>query len=57
MNDQSQCPICDAAIAMPAGTVPAEIIPCPECGSDLEVLACAPFALAPAPSVEEDWGQ
>jgi alpha-aminoadipate carrier protein LysW len=34
-----------------------EIIQCPDCGLDLEVLGIDPPALAPAPEEEEDWGE
>ena len=37
-------------------TAPATI-PCPECGSELEVKQVNPFVLAEAPKEEEDWGE
>ena len=51
------CPICDAPVALAADTAVAELIPCPECGCDLEVLGVDPPLLAEAPCEEEDWGQ
>ena len=30
---------------------------CPDCGSDLEVVALDPPAVAEAPAEEEDWGE
>jgi alpha-aminoadipate carrier protein LysW len=34
-----------------------EIVQCPECSSELEVVSLAPPALALAPEIEEDWGE
>lgn len=34
-----------------------EIVECPECGVELEVVSVQPVALAPAPEEEEDWGE
>ncbi len=54
---QSNCPVCDGMVALAAGTSEAELIRCPECGSDLEVQSLDPPALAEAPAEEEDWGE
>jgi len=42
---------------MPAGVVAHELITCPDCGTELEVLSLTPFTLDLAPEVEEDWGE
>jgi len=34
-----------------------EILDCPDCGLELEVRSVTPLVLAPAPEVEEDWGE
>lgn len=34
-----------------------EIVSCPECGADLEVLSVDPLQLGLAPAEEEDWGE
>jgi len=34
-----------------------EIIECPDCRSELEVVELDPVRLALAPEVEEDWGE
>jgi alpha-aminoadipate carrier protein LysW len=34
-----------------------EIVVCPECGVELEVISVDPPELAVAPEVEEDWGE
>ncbi len=58
MNEPTaRCPVCDGAIALPPGTVAAEILSCPDCGCDLEVKSTDPPRLAEAPQAEEDWGE
>ncbi len=34
-----------------------DIIPCPDCGAELQVISVEPPELALAPEVDEDWGQ
>ena len=51
------CVVCDAEIEIPEGTEQGEIIECPECGSELEVISVEPIELAQAPEEEEDWGE
>lgn len=51
-----ECTECAAAIdATPALT--GEIIDCPDCGVELEVVSLDPLRLEVAPEVEEDWGE
>jgi alpha-aminoadipate carrier protein LysW len=38
-------------------TIEGELILCPECGTDLEVVSLDPPKLDPAPAEEEDWGE
>jgi alpha-aminoadipate/glutamate carrier protein LysW len=51
------CPECEADIALPAGVMANELIACPDCGAELEVLSLDPVEVALAPDVEEDWGE
>lgn len=51
------CPECEATLALNTDLIEGEIVPCPDCGADLEVLSVAPLELALAPEVEEDWGE
>lgn len=51
------CIECEANIDIPEDTEEGEIIECPECGSELEVISIDPVELAPAPEEEEDWGE
>jgi len=53
----TKCPECDAAITIEAGTLVNEILPCEECGAELEVTGLDPVQLALAPEIEEDWGE
>ena len=51
------CPDCEAAVELDAYDVDkGEIISCPECGVDLEVIGLSPLELALAPQDEEEWG-
>jgi alpha-aminoadipate carrier protein LysW len=34
-----------------------EIVQCPDCGADLEIISLEPVALVLAPEEEEDWGE
>lgn len=51
------CPECAADVTLPADTMQSEIVACPDCGAELEVVSLDPLALALAPEVEEDWGE
>ncbi len=51
------CPECSADVSLPADTMESEIIACPDCGAELEVISLDPPELALAPEVEEDWGE
>lgn len=53
----AQCPVCDAEIELAADAVVGELMECPDCGSELEVLGIDPAKLGEAPEAEEDWGQ
>ncbi|MFQ6057911.1 MAG: lysine biosynthesis protein LysW [Anaerolineae bacterium] len=53
----TECPECGAAIHLAANTVEGEILVCPDCGVELEVLSLHPVRLNLAPQEEEDWGE
>jgi alpha-aminoadipate carrier protein LysW len=55
--NQATCPTCDAPISLPDGAVVHELISCPDCGTDLEILSLTPLTIDLAPEVEEDWGE
>jgi alpha-aminoadipate carrier protein LysW len=50
------CPECEADVEIDEFDVDkGEIISCPECGVELEVVGLAPLELALAPEDEEEW--
>jgi alpha-aminoadipate/glutamate carrier protein LysW len=53
----ASCPECEADIQLADDTIEGEIVVCPDCGVDLEVVNLAPVALELAPMEEEDWGE
>lgn len=53
----NQCIECGAGLNLPGDLMANEIIPCAECGAELEVISVDPLELALAPEVEEDWGE
>lgn len=57
MSNYATCPECAAEITMADDTLQGEIIQCPDCGVELEVMSLAPLVLEPAPDEEEDWGE
>lgn len=56
MSHQTHCPECDAELTL-VNPMQGEIVPCSDCGVDLEVISIQPFQLELAPEVEEDWGE
>jgi alpha-aminoadipate/glutamate carrier protein LysW len=50
------CPECDAQWPMDS-LEKGEILSCPECGAELEVMDVDPLTLALATEEEEDWGE
>ena len=53
----AECPVCAAEITLQEDTVQGELLECPECGTELEVVGTSPFQLNEAPTEEEDWGE
>ena len=51
------CPECEGALDVAADVITGEVIPCAQCGAELEVTGTAPMAVALAPEVQEDWGE
>jgi len=51
------CLECDAEIGLDAGVEENEIIVCPDCGVDLEIVSLNPLTVELAPMEEEDWGE
>lgn len=51
------CPLCDAELALPTDVMTGEIVPCDDCGAELEVQSLEPLTVGEAPEVSEDWGE
>jgi len=56
ITKNTNCPECDATIEL-TDVVLGEIVVCPDCGIDLEVISLSPLKLDLAPMEEEDWGE
>jgi alpha-aminoadipate carrier protein LysW len=54
---QSLCPECAANVTLSGDVMQHELLPCPDCGTELEVVSLNPVVLERAPEVEEDWGE
>jgi alpha-aminoadipate carrier protein LysW len=52
-----ECMECAAKLELAPDVEVGEIVVCPECGGELEVVSTNPITLALAPEVEEDWGE
>ena len=53
----ARCPECESTIEFNEAPVPAEVITCPSCKVDFEVIGTDPVDLIRAPEIEEDWGE
>jgi len=53
---KANCPECDAEISMQK-PMKGEIVVCPDCGAELEVVSENPLKVELAPEEEEDWGE
>ncbi len=52
-----ECVLCGYEISLPEDTEIGELIPCAECGSEMEVTGINPYTIKEAPQEEEDWGE
>ena len=52
-----ECLECAAELDLNADLEEGEILVCPDCGVELEVMGLDPITLELAPEVEEDWGE
>ena len=53
----AECVECGAEIDLDDDVEVGEIVDCPTCGSELEVVETDPITLELAPELEEDWGE
>lgn len=52
-----ECLECAAELDLGPDLEEGEILVCPDCGVELEVMNLDPITLELAPEVEEDWGE
>ncbi|HDP94501.1 MAG TPA: lysine biosynthesis protein LysW [Candidatus Aminicenantes bacterium] len=57
MNNPVECPVCGGGLDLPEDAVQGELITCPECNSELELVTVSPLKLEEAPGEAEDWGE
>ena len=53
----AKCLECAAELELADDVEEGEIVVCPDCGVELEVIGVDPVELDLAPEVEEDWGE
>lgn len=51
------CIECGAELNIPADVMMGEILPCGDCGVELEVTNLSPLTVELAPQEMEDWGE
>ena len=52
-----ECPECAGDVPVLEDIMAGEVLECPDCGVELEVVAVQPLTLDLAPEIEEDWGE
>jgi alpha-aminoadipate carrier protein LysW len=57
MSKLAECPECAGEVSLPDDIMEGEIVSCPDCGVELEVVNVDPPLLDLAPEEEEDWGE
>lgn len=50
------CPECARELVLD-DVIAGELLPCPDCGAELEILSLDPLQIELAPELEEDWGE
>lgn len=51
------CIECAADVSFEDDVMEGEILECPDCGFEMEVISVNPLEVDSAPEVEEDWGE
>jgi alpha-aminoadipate carrier protein LysW len=54
---QIECIECGGNIDIASDVMQGEILPCPDCGAELEVISLDPLTVDLAPMEMEDWGE
>ena len=51
------CVVCEGTISVASDVMEGELLLCPDCGTELEVVGLSPLRVQEAPEVQEDWGE
>ena len=51
------CPECEAEVHVDEDTDKGDVVSCPDCGVELEVVGLDPIELDIAPEEDEDWAE
>lgn len=57
MSHSVECIECGASLSLPDNVMQGEILPCSDCGAELEVISLSPLTVDLAPMEMEDWGE
>ena len=57
MTQTIECIECGGDVTFDETPMVGEIVQCPDCGVELEVVELDPLTIEVAPEVEEDWGE
>jgi len=52
-----ECVECGADVIVAADAMEGEILTCPDCGTELEIISLDPLEIDLAPMEMEDWGE
>ncbi len=52
-----ECPECGGSVELDDDVISGEIIECPDCAVELEVVSIEPLKVEVAPEEDEDWGE
>ena len=55
MQEYMTCPQCAADVPLPKDTVQGELVECPKCGREVEVINLKPVVLEPSPREQAWW--
>ena len=56
-RESTPCPECGAPVHLPEGAFEGEVLACPGCNAELELVRLEPVLLGVAPEIGEDWGE
>lgn len=54
---EATCLQCQGTVSVASDVRTGEVVTCPDCSTDLEVVETSPLKLELAPEAQEDWGE